>query len=77
MRFAVKTAPQMTTWEAMSEVWHAADDIDLFLRGDVAADEAILWRNIAAIVRGERLPVATARGFVDFQLTRGLLGVTT
>jgi F420-dependent oxidoreductase-like protein len=30
MRFAVKTAPQMTTWEAMSEVWRAADDIDLF-----------------------------------------------
>ncbi len=30
MRFAVKTAPQMTTWPAMLEVWRAADDIDLF-----------------------------------------------
>lgn len=30
MRFAVKTAPQMTTWAAMLEVWRAADAIDLF-----------------------------------------------
>src|ERR1700712_1933202 len=30
MRFAIKTAPQMTTWAAMLEVWQAADDIDLF-----------------------------------------------
>lgn len=30
MRFALKTAPQMTTYEAMLEVWRAADDIELF-----------------------------------------------
>src|SRR3978361_490012 len=30
MRFAVKTAPQMTTWPAMLDVWRAADDIELF-----------------------------------------------
>jgi len=30
MRFAVKTAPQHTTWEDMLDVWRAADDIDLF-----------------------------------------------
>ena len=30
MRFAIKTAPQMTTWAAMLEVWTAADGIDLF-----------------------------------------------
>ena len=69
--------PALQVAEAKDAGTLPADDIDLFLRGDVAADEAILWRNIAAIVRGERLPVATARGFVDFQLTRGLLGVTT
>jgi F420-dependent oxidoreductase-like protein len=30
MRFAVKTAPQHTTWPDMLDVWRAADDIDLF-----------------------------------------------
>lgn len=30
MRYAIKTASHMTTWESMSEVWRAADDIDLF-----------------------------------------------
>src|SRR5215469_5697279 len=33
MRFAVKTSPQNTTWAAMLEVWHAADDIELFESG--------------------------------------------
>jgi F420-dependent oxidoreductase-like protein len=30
MRFAVKTAPQHTTWAAMLDVWRAADDIEVF-----------------------------------------------
>ncbi|MCP4434864.1 MAG: LLM class F420-dependent oxidoreductase [Actinomycetia bacterium] len=30
MRYAIKTAPQMTTFDAMLEVWQAADDIELF-----------------------------------------------
>src|SRR3954454_19328940 len=30
MRFGIKTAPQHTTWNAMLDVWKAADDIDLF-----------------------------------------------
>jgi F420-dependent oxidoreductase-like protein len=33
MRFAIKTAPQNTTWDAMLEVFRAADDIDLFESG--------------------------------------------
>jgi len=33
MRFAFKTAPQHTTWEAMLEVWRAADDIEVFESG--------------------------------------------
>ena len=33
MRFAIKTAPQNTTWEAMLEVFRAADDIELFESG--------------------------------------------
>jgi F420-dependent oxidoreductase-like protein len=30
MRFAIKTAPQNTTWADMLAVWQAADDIELF-----------------------------------------------
>ncbi|MGI9577601.1 MAG: LLM class F420-dependent oxidoreductase [Microthrixaceae bacterium] len=30
MRYAIKTAPQLTTFDAMLEVWQAADGIDLF-----------------------------------------------
>jgi F420-dependent oxidoreductase-like protein len=30
MRFAVKTAPQHTTWAAVLDVWRAADDIEVF-----------------------------------------------
>ena len=33
MRFAIKTAPQNTTWNAMLDVWRAADDIELFESG--------------------------------------------
>src|SRR6201998_3873650 len=33
MRFAIKTAPQHTTWSAMLDVWRAADDIELFESG--------------------------------------------
>src|SRR5215471_17403057 len=30
MRFGIKTAPQHTTFDAMLDVWRAADDIELF-----------------------------------------------
>jgi F420-dependent oxidoreductase-like protein len=30
VRFAIKTVPQHTTWQAMLDVWRAADDIDVF-----------------------------------------------
>ena len=33
MRFAFKTSPQNTTWDAMLEVWRAADDIELYESG--------------------------------------------
>jgi F420-dependent oxidoreductase-like protein len=33
MRFAIKTSPQNTAWDAMLEVWRAADDIELFESG--------------------------------------------
>lgn len=54
-----------------------AGDIDAFLTGDAGADERSLRNLVTAVAQRELLPVANAQGFVDFQLTRGLLGVTT
>ncbi|HUR56187.1 MAG TPA: UxaA family hydrolase [Opitutaceae bacterium] len=55
----------------------ADEDIDLFLAGDATADEAALVRLLVAVAQRAHAPVAMAQGFVDFQLTRGLLGITT
>jgi len=33
VRFGFKTSPQHTTWQAMLDVWQAADDIELFESG--------------------------------------------
>lgn len=55
----------------------SADDLDLFLSGDTSADEAALCRIMVAVAQRELTPAATAQGFVDFQLTRGELGVST
>jgi altronate dehydratase len=54
-----------------------ADDIDVFLSGEAESDAAALRQWIVSIAQRERIPVANAQGFVDFQLTRGLLGLTT
>ncbi|MBL9189180.1 MAG: UxaA family hydrolase [Opitutaceae bacterium] len=55
----------------------AGDDIDLFLSGDAPTDATELLRWITAVAQRERTPASMAQGFVDFQLTRGLLGLTT
>jgi altronate dehydratase len=54
-----------------------ADDIDGFLSGDTAADANTLRAALGSVVMRARAPAANAAGFVDFQLTRGLLGLTT
>jgi altronate dehydratase len=53
------------------------DDIDLFLAGDATGDEAALAKVLVRVAQREQIPAALAQGAVDFQLTRGLLGVTT
>ena len=55
----------------------AAQDVDVILHGDVTIDEAVLLRVLSDTVQGGYTPVASAGGFVDFQLSRGLLGVST
>ncbi|MFZ5496331.1 MAG: UxaA family hydrolase [Verrucomicrobiota bacterium] len=54
----------------------AAGDVDLLFTGADADCQAILDL-VAAAAAGGRQPKANAGGFVDFQLTRGLLGVST
>ncbi|HWA24159.1 MAG TPA: UxaA family hydrolase [Lacunisphaera sp.] len=53
----------------------ARDEVDLVLTGE--SDLARLLALIAATTRGDYVPAAAASGFVDFQLARGLLGVST
>lgn len=55
----------------------ALEDIDLLLEGDPKTDFGQLRQLVLATARREYTPVATVGGFLDFQLSRGLLGVTT
>ena len=55
----------------------AARDVDLVLTGELEADGAEIFRLLGAIAQGDVVSAASAGGFVDFQLSRGLLGVST
>jgi len=51
---------------------------DVYVPDDCAiADEATLTRLLVAVAQREYTPAVTGQGFTDFQLTRGLLGVST
>ena len=54
-----------------------AEDIDAFLPAAPAAAAALLAEWIGAVAGGERQVAVQRNGAVDFQLTRGLLGLTT
>jgi altronate dehydratase len=54
-----------------------ADEIDGFLSGDAEQDSAAILDSLLAAAAGSRVPAAIARGNTDFQITRGLLGVST
>ncbi len=65
VRFAIKTMPEHTTWQAMLDVWRAADDIDLFesarnwdhfypLTRDHAGANFEGWTMIAAMAQATR-----------------------
>lgn len=69
--------PVVQVAEARERGLLTADDIDAFLSGDAAADEAALLQLLIATAQCDFTPAATAGGFLDFQLSRGLLGVTT
>src|SRR5207244_730135 len=69
--------PVIQAAEASQRGVVASEDIDLFLSGNATTDTEALVKMIAAVAQRERAPVANAQGFVDFQLTRGELGLTT
>jgi altronate dehydratase len=52
-------------------------DVDLILSDDLSVNLARLNHLVAETAQGHSLPAANAGGFVDFQLSRGLLGVST
>ena len=54
-----------------------AEDIDLFLTGKVNEDLSCLEKLVVSVAELRRTPVANAAGLVDFQFTRGSLGVTS
>jgi hypothetical protein len=53
--------------------------VDIILRDepDIDTGVAMLIQQLCATVSAESIPTANAGGFVDFQLSRGLLGVST
>ena len=55
----------------------AEADVDVVLSGNVDTDEATLTGLLISTASGDTIVTATAGGFVDFQLSRGLLGVST
>jgi altronate dehydratase len=54
-----------------------ADDIDFFLSGEVNSDTSTLLAAVRATALSRQAPRSSAQGYTDFQLTRGLLGVST
>jgi altronate dehydratase len=51
-------------------------DVDLFLTGDPTEDSSAIEELLVAVAELKQTPVVNAQGLVDFQFTRGLLGVT-
>lgn len=72
--------PMLASIQVAEARWRGvlpADDIDLFLSGEPDRDRTDLLRALGDVASGRRRAAADAQGFVDFQLTRGLLGVST
>ena len=69
--------PVIQVAEAAQRGVIATDDIDWFLTDHADEDQVTLEKLLVAVAQRELVPASNAQGFVDFQLTRGLLGVTT
>ncbi len=69
--------PVIQVAESSERAAIAAQDVDFFLSGDAASDQTALEKIVIETACRKRAAVASAHGFVDFQFTRGLLGVTS
>jgi len=69
--------PLIQVAEASALASASTADVDLVLTGNAATDDRALDALLRSVVEGRATPVANTAGFVDFQLTRGLLGVST
>jgi altronate dehydratase len=69
--------PVVQVSENAGNARHVADEIDLVMSGNPSVDAARLRAWIEDVARGEKMPAALRNGLVDFQLSRGNLGVTT
>jgi altronate dehydratase len=69
--------PVIQTAESTQRAVLASEDVDLFLIGDLKADISRLEALLVNVAELKHTPVANAQGMVDFQFTRGLLGVTS
>jgi altronate dehydratase len=54
-----------------------SEDLDLTLTGEAEADQRALETLLIAVAERRHIPAANATGCVDFQFTRGWLGVTS
>ena len=68
--------PVIQVAEASQRAVLPAEDIDLFLADNSHRDTTAVMELLVSVAELKRTPVSNAQGFVDFQLTRGLLGVT-
>ncbi len=69
--------PVIQVAEATASNAISADDIDFFLSGNADYDEVTLRNLLVDVAERARTPIANEQGFVDFQFSRGLLGVTS
>ena len=69
--------PVIQVAAASAQTQIAAQDIDAFLSGNAEQDLAVMLDLVVATAGGTRQTAAVSQGMTDFQLTRGLLGVST
>jgi altronate dehydratase len=69
--------PVIQVAESSQRTVLAPEDVDLFLTGNAIEDASSIEALLVAVAELKRAAVVNAQNLVDFQFTRGLLGVTS
>jgi hypothetical protein len=69
--------PVIQVAEASQRTVLNVEEIDLLLTANPLQDVSAIQELLVQVAELDRVPVANAHGLVDFQFTRGLLGVTS